>query len=167
MRRTWPPDDFLKCRQRLLRQGLTGWKGLGVYALTRAFTVVRSMLKYAHAMCIKGNAGGIKKVVNVDTIGDRFGIFLRKLSLKRRGIGFYILRYTFRIWTDEVRDQHAIHHIMGHSIPGMWRTDPPWNAWCSGLDLPALRRRVHLAPQPEPSTPPREEDACGPPALSA
>jgi integrase len=44
------PDDFLRYRQRLSRQGLTGRKGLGVYALTRAITVVRSMLKYAYEM---------------------------------------------------------------------------------------------------------------------
>jgi integrase len=253
------PDDFLKYRQRLSRQGLTGRKGLGVYALTRAITVVRSMLKYAyemnlienpikygktfeqpsstlkqksrraaelangkrlfeaqevrsltekakgplHALVLLGINGGfgntdcagltlsaidwdrgiiefdraktgtervvpiwpetlqalkqvletrpkpadkgaerllfltgsgkawvrqyvhycddgsIKRVVNVDTIGDQFGILLRNLGLKRKGIGFYTLRHTFRTWADEVRDQHAIHRIMGHTIPGM------------------------------------------------
>ena len=253
------PDDFLKYRQRLSRQGLTGRKGLGVYALTRAITVVRSMLKYAYEMNLIDNPikygkafdqpsstlkrksrraaelangkrmfeargirsligtaqdplralillginggfgntdcagltlsaidwdrgiiefdraktgterivplwpetlqtlkqvletrpnpadkdaerllfltgsgkawvrqyvhydddGSIKKVVNIDTIGDQFGILLRKTGLKRRGIGFYALRHTFRTWADEVRDQHAIHRIMGHTIPGM------------------------------------------------
>ena len=58
-------------------------------------------------------------MVNVDTIGDQFGILLRNLGLKRKGIGFYTLRHTFRTWADEVRDQHAIHRIMGHTIPGM------------------------------------------------
>jgi len=66
-----------------------------------------------------GDDGSIKKVVNVDTIGDQFRILLRKLGLKRKGIGFYTLRHTFRTWADEVRDQHAIHRIMGHTIPGM------------------------------------------------
>jgi len=44
------PDDFLRYRQKLLRTGLTGRKGLGVYALTRAITVIRGMLKYAYEM---------------------------------------------------------------------------------------------------------------------
>jgi len=253
------PDDFLRYRQRLSRQGLTGRKGLGVYALTRAITVVRSALKYAYEMNLidnpikygkafvqpsstlkrksrraaelangkrmfearevrsliekakrplralillginggfgntdcasltlsaidwdrgiiefarpktgtervvplwpethqalqqvrqtrsepasedaegllfltdsgkawvrqyvhHGEDGSIKKVVNVDTVGEQFEILLRKLNLKRKGIGFYTLRHTFRTWADEVRDQHAIHRIMGHTIPGM------------------------------------------------
>jgi len=49
------PDDFLRYRQRLSRQGLTGRKGLGVYALTRAITVVRSALKYAYEMNLIDN----------------------------------------------------------------------------------------------------------------
>jgi hypothetical protein len=49
------PDGFLKYRQSLSRQGLTGRKGLGVYALTRAITVVRSVLKYAYEMNLIDN----------------------------------------------------------------------------------------------------------------
>jgi hypothetical protein len=44
------PDDFLRYRQKLVRTGLTGRKGLGVHALTRAITVIRGMLKYAYEM---------------------------------------------------------------------------------------------------------------------
>jgi integrase len=61
----------------------------------------------------------IEKVVPIDGIRQEFDKLLRKLGLKRKGIGFYTLRHTFRTWADEVRDQHAIHHIMGHTIPGM------------------------------------------------
>jgi len=62
---------------------------------------------------------GITKVVPMDAIGEEFSKLLRKLGLKRRGVSFYTLRHTFRTWADEVRDQHAIHRIMGHTIPGM------------------------------------------------
>ena len=253
------PDDFLRYRQKLLRTGLTGRKGLGVYALTRAITVIRGMLKYAYEMnliehpirygkafdrpsatlmrksrraavlangkrlfdarevrslidkaqdplraqillginggfgntdcaylpistvdwersiiefdrpktgtervvplwpetlealrkalatrskridkgfehllflteagkpCVRQNVhraedGGIENVVHVDTISNRFRLLLGRLGLKRKGVGFYTLRHTFRTWADEVRDQHAIHRIMGHTIPGM------------------------------------------------
>lgn len=34
-------------------------------------------------------------------------------------LGFYTLRRTFRTVADEVGDQHAIHLVMGHTLPGM------------------------------------------------
>ncbi|MGC9454947.1 MAG: tyrosine-type recombinase/integrase [Phycisphaerae bacterium] len=63
--------------------------------------------------------GKIEKVVCVDAIVTKFDKLLRKLGMKRKGLGFYALRHTFRTWADEVNDQHAIHRIMGHVIPGM------------------------------------------------
>jgi len=63
--------------------------------------------------------GTVEKIVTIDSAGDQFDRLLRNLGLKRKGIGFYTLRHTFRTWADEVRDQHAIHRIMGHTIPGM------------------------------------------------
>ena len=61
----------------------------------------------------------IRKVTYVDRLGDWFDKLLLANKYKRRGIGFYTLRHTFRTWADETRDQHAIHRIMGHAIPGM------------------------------------------------
>lgn len=61
----------------------------------------------------------IKAVTYIDRLGDWFDQLLDELALKRRGIGFYTLRHTFRTWADEAGDQHAIMRIMGHAIPGM------------------------------------------------
>lgn len=65
------------------------------------------------------NATDIERVVTIDGINQKFSNLLRSLGLKRKGISFYTLRHTFRTWADEVKDQHAIHRIMGHVIPGM------------------------------------------------
>lgn len=61
----------------------------------------------------------IPKVTYIDRLGVWFDDLLQTHGMKRSGIGFYTLRRTFRTWADEVRDQHAIHRIMGHAIPGM------------------------------------------------
>lgn len=64
-------------------------------------------------------ADDTNKVRRIDAICAEFGKLLAELKMKRLGLGFYALRHTFRTWADETNDQHAIHLIMGHAIPGM------------------------------------------------
>lgn len=80
----------------------------------------------------------IKKVVYVDRLGDWFDGLLVELKLKRYGLGFYSLRHTFRTWADDAGDQHAIHRIMGHSIPGMS------GVYIEEIGLERLRRVVNV-----------------------
>lgn len=82
-----------------------------VFRTERGLPLVRQLLRRQDAE--------IKKVTYVDRLGDWFDALLNDLGMKRFGLGFYTLRHTFRTWADDAGDQHAIHRIMGHSIPGM------------------------------------------------
>ncbi len=50
-----------------------------------------------------------------DYVATEFDKLLRKLSMKRTGLGFYGLRHTFRTVGDAAKDQPAIDLIMGHT----------------------------------------------------
>ena len=65
------------------------------------------------------DAGQPEKIGRVDWLFKAFRKTLEDSDLYRPRIGFYTLRHTFRTWADEAGDQHAIHRVMGHAIPGM------------------------------------------------
>jgi integrase len=54
-----------------------------------------------------------------DNVSVQFFKLLEKLGIHRVGIGFYVLRHTFRTVADAACDPVAIDLIMGHSDPSM------------------------------------------------
>ncbi|MBK8914521.1 MAG: tyrosine-type recombinase/integrase [Phycisphaerales bacterium] len=101
-----------------------------VFRSERGFPLVRQIVRR------EGNE--IKKVTYIDRLSDWVDALLKDLKLKRFGLGFYSLRHTFRTWADEAGDQHAIHRIMGHSIPGMS------GVYIEEISIERLRRVVNV-----------------------
>jgi integrase len=56
----------------------------------------------------------LKDDVVIDGVAQEMGKLLRELGIKRRGVGFYTLRRTFRTIADETNEGPAIDYIMGH-----------------------------------------------------
>jgi integrase len=54
-----------------------------------------------------------------NAVGTPFANLMKRLELHREGLGFYVLRHTFRTVADAARDPVAIDLIMGHSDPSM------------------------------------------------
>ena len=77
------------------------------------------------------------KVSRQSAVVLEFGKLLKRLDMKQQGRGFYALRHTFRTWADETHDQHAVHRIMGHTIPGMS------GIYIEEVGLPRLRAVVN------------------------
>ncbi|MCY2930525.1 MAG: hypothetical protein NTV86_13705 [Planctomycetota bacterium] len=63
--------------------------------------------------------GKISLGTRSDATREEFDKVLVKRNLKRKGVGFYALRHTFRTWAGEVQDPHAVYRIMGDVVPGM------------------------------------------------
>jgi len=106
-------------------------------AETRVVFQSESGLPLVRQIVKRGNNDEIEKVTYVDRLGDWFDDLLVEKKLKRKRVGFYTLRHTFRTWADETNDQHAIHVIMGHSIPGMS------GIYVEEIDIKRLRRVVN------------------------
>ena len=82
------------------------------------FVTVRG-LQLARQIVHRDAQGTITRIVHSDRLSDEFIELLTSLKLKRKRIGFYTLRHTFRTWADETRDHHAIFRLMCHTLPGM------------------------------------------------
>jgi integrase len=84
-----------------------------------------------------------------DCLSMEFGKLLRRIGVRRRKVkdasgqertvlpyGYYTLRRTFRTVADEVGDQHAVHLVTGHVVPGMA------GLYVQRIGLPRLRAVV-------------------------
>lgn len=65
-------------------------------------------------MKLKEEIDGIPFYTAIDGIVPEFTKLLKRLDIKRDGVGFYSLRHTFRTRVDSCLDHTAIRFVMGH-----------------------------------------------------
>jgi integrase len=65
------------------------------------------------------NGRDVPRVQRIDAVHRQFARLCKAKGVRVEGASFGHLRHTFRTVADEVGDQHAIHRIMAHSLPGM------------------------------------------------
>ena len=70
--------------------------------------------KWVRLKAQKDADGKDKAGVVTDSVRLEFGKLLAAAGLKRKGLGFYALRHSFRTVADRSKDQPAVDHVMGH-----------------------------------------------------
>lgn len=76
------------------------------------------------------------ELVPVDSVGQQFGLLVRRLGIEQAGVGFYALRHVCRTIGGGAGDKEAIDSIMGHEDVG----DMGTTHYVHGLDDDRLRR---------------------------
>jgi integrase len=109
--------------------------------------------EYAGLVFITSKGLSWAKDTNDCPVAKETAKLLKALHINgRKGLGFYTLRHTFRTIADEVRDQPAADHLMGHEVAHM---SSNYRETISDARLKAVVDHVHtwlFPPAPELAT---------------